>query len=102
MRYWLTFAFIASCSLPTSQAQTTYEVLVNSRGTNAVFRYDASGNFLGETRTLTLAIYTALQTPGGEAVAARLVAVSLALAVAALALAEWSNRRLRAWLHAPC
>lgn len=48
MRYWLPLTFIASCSLPTSQAQTTYEVLVNSRGTNAVFRYDASGNFLGE------------------------------------------------------
>lgn len=61
-----------------------------------------AANIPGETRTLTLAIYTALQTPGGEAVAARLVALSLALAVAALALAEWSNRRLRAWLHATC
>ncbi|HMM77712.1 MAG TPA: molybdate ABC transporter permease subunit [Gammaproteobacteria bacterium] len=61
-----------------------------------------AANIPGETRTLTLAIYTALQTPGGEAVAARLVAVSLGLAVTALALAEWSNRRLRAWLHASC
>ena len=33
---------------------------------------------------------------------ARLVAVSLGLAIGALALAEWSNRRLRAWLHATC
>lgn len=61
-----------------------------------------AANIPGETRTLTLAIYTALQTPGGEADAARLVAMSLALAVAALVVAEWSNRRLRAWLHAPC
>jgi len=61
-----------------------------------------AANIPGETRTLTLAIYTALQTPGGEAVAAKLVAVSLSLAIVALALAEWSNRRLRAWLHAPC
>ena len=61
-----------------------------------------AANIPGETRTLTLAIYTALQTPGGEALAARLVALSLGLAVAALALAEWSNRRLRAWLHTPC
>ncbi len=61
-----------------------------------------AANIPGETRTLTLAIYTALQTQGGEAAAARLVAVSLGLAIAALLLAEWSNRRLRAWLHAPC
>ena len=61
-----------------------------------------AANIPGETRTLTLAIYTALQTPGGEALAARLVALSLGLAVAALALAEWSNRRLRVWLHTPC
>lgn len=61
-----------------------------------------AANIPGETRTLTLAIYTALQTPGGEAVAARLVAVSLGLAVGALAIAEWSNRRLRAWLHTAC
>ncbi|MCC7121395.1 MAG: molybdate ABC transporter permease subunit [Gammaproteobacteria bacterium] len=61
-----------------------------------------AANIPGETRTLTLAIYTALQTPGGETVAAQLVAVSLALAMTAIALAEWSNRRLRAWLHAPC
>lgn len=61
-----------------------------------------AANIPGETRTLTLAIYTALQTPGGEGLAARLVALSLALAIAALALAEWSNRRLRAWLHASC
>lgn len=61
-----------------------------------------AANIPGETRTLTLAIYTALQTPGGEGTAARLVAVSLGLAIGALALAEWSNRRLRAWLHAAC
>ena len=61
-----------------------------------------AANIPGETRTLTLAIYTALQTPGGEGVAARLVAVSLGLAVAALLLAEWGTRRMRAWLHAAC
>ena len=32
----------------TADAQTTMEVLVNSRGTNAVFRYDLGGNYLGE------------------------------------------------------
>ena len=37
-------------------------------------------NIPGETRTLPLAIYTALQTPGGEAEAARLSALSIVLA----------------------
>ena len=37
-------------------------------------------NIPGETRTLPLAIYTALQTPGGEAEAARLSALSIILA----------------------
>jgi len=37
-------------------------------------------NIPGETRTLPLAIYTALQTPGGEAQAARLSALSIILA----------------------
>jgi molybdate transport system permease protein len=42
----------------------------------------------GQTRTLPLAIYAALDTPGGEAVAARLSIVSIMLALAGLTLAE--------------
>jgi molybdate transport system permease protein len=61
-----------------------------------------AANIPGETRTLTLAIYTALQTPGSEGLAAQLVAVSLTLAISALLLAEWSNRRLRVWLDGAC
>ena len=38
----------------------------------------------GETRTLPLAIYAALQVPGGEAQAARLATVSVVLALAGL------------------
>ena len=53
-----------------------------------------ASNIPGETQTLPLAIYAATQTPGGEAVAARLAAVSLALAVAGLLLAELAGRRL--------
>lgn len=52
-------------------------------------------NVEGETRTLPLAIYTAIQTPGGEAQAARLVVLSVVLALAALVIAEWSARTLR-------
>ncbi len=42
----------------------------------------------GQTQTLPLAIYAALETPGGEAVAARLSIVSIILAVAGLGIAE--------------
>ena len=52
-------------------------------------------NIPGETRTLPLAIYTAIQTPGGEAAAARLAGLSIALALAGLTLSEIAARRLR-------
>ncbi len=54
-----------------------------------------ASNVPGETQTLPLAIYTALQTPGGENIAARLSVVSIALAVAALLAADFAGRRLR-------
>jgi molybdate transport system permease protein len=54
-----------------------------------------AANIEGETRTLPLAIYTALQAPGGEAAAARLACVSILLALSGLALSEWLNARLR-------
>jgi molybdate transport system permease protein len=49
----------------------------------------------GQTQTLPLAIYAALQVPGGEAVAARLALVSLCLALAGLLLAELLGRAAR-------
>jgi molybdate transport system permease protein len=52
-------------------------------------------NIPGETRTLPLAIYSAIQSPGGEAAAARLAALSIALAIAGLALSELALRRFR-------
>ena len=48
----------------------------------------------GETRTLPLAIYAALQEPGGEERAAALALVSLALALTGLLLSDWLARRL--------
>lgn len=53
-----------------------------------------ASNIPGETQTLPLAIYAATQTPGGEATAARLAAVSFGLAAAGLLLAEWVARRM--------
>jgi molybdate transport system permease protein len=50
-------------------------------------------NVPGETQTLPLAIYAALQVPGGEAAAWRLAAVSVALSLAALVASEALARR---------
>ena len=55
-------------------------------------------NVPGQTQTLPLAIYTALQSPDGEASALRLVGCSVLLALGALALAQWSHRRVARWL----
>jgi len=52
-------------------------------------------NVPGETRTLPLAIYTAIQTPGGETAAMRLAALSITLALAGLILSEVAARRVR-------
>jgi molybdate transport system permease protein len=52
-------------------------------------------NIPGETRTLPLAIYSALQSPGGEAEAARLCGLSILLALIGVMLAEFADRRVR-------
>ncbi len=51
-------------------------------------------NIPGQTRTMPSAIYAFLQVPGGEDAALRLVAVSVAVAMAALLLSEVIARRL--------
>ncbi len=60
-----------------------------------------ASNIEGETRTLPLAIYTATQTPDGDAVALRLVGLSMALAIGAIAASEWLHRRAQRWLGRP-
>jgi molybdate transport system permease protein len=57
-----------------------------------------ASNIPGETRTLPLALYTALQTPGGEALAARLAGISIALGLLGLLVAELLASRLRGML----
>jgi molybdate transport system permease protein len=52
-------------------------------------------NIPGETRTLPLALYTALQTPGGDALAARLAAISFVLGLLGLIASELIARRVR-------
>lgn len=52
-------------------------------------------NIPGETRTLPLALYSALQTPGGDSAAARLAVISVVLGLSGLLLSEWIARRVR-------
>lgn len=51
-------------------------------------------NIPGQTQTIPTAIYSFLQIPGGETAAARLVMVSIVLALGALLLSEALARRL--------
>ena len=52
-------------------------------------------NIPGETRTLPLAIFSLVQTPGGEAGALRLVVLSIILALAALLFSEYLAARAK-------
>jgi molybdate transport system permease protein len=53
-------------------------------------------NVPGETRTLPIAIYGALQVPGGDATVWRLALISIALSLIALVLSEALSRRVHA------
>ncbi|WP_236710694.1 molybdate ABC transporter permease subunit [Novosphingobium barchaimii] len=52
-----------------------------------------ASNIPGETQTLPLAIYSALQMPGSDIQVARLAGLSVLLSVGALVLSEWLARR---------
>ena len=56
-------------------------------------------NVPGQTQTLPLAIYSALQQPGAEAMVWRLSAISVALSLFALIASELLTRRVRRGLH---
>jgi len=56
-------------------------------------------NIPGETQTISAAIYTYTQMPGGDAAALRLVGVSIAIALVALVVSEWFARRAGTRLH---
>lgn len=55
-----------------------------------------ASNIPGETQTLPLAIYQAIQTPDGDAMAARLAGLSIVLALGGLLLSELLARRVKA------
>jgi len=50
-------------------------------------------NIPGETETLPLAIYTFVQSPGGDAQAIRLSLIAVVLSIAALITSDWLTRR---------
>ena len=50
-------------------------------------------NIPGETQTISAAIYTLTQVPGGDAQAMKLVVISILISVVALILQEWFGRR---------
>jgi molybdate transport system permease protein len=56
-------------------------------------------NIPGETQTISAAIYTLTQVPGGDAAALRLVVVAVAISLAALIAAEWFARRAGTRVH---
>jgi molybdate transport system permease protein len=56
-------------------------------------------NIPGETQTISAAIYTLTQTPGGDAAAGRLVLVAIAIALLALIASEWLARRAGMRFH---
>ncbi len=52
-----------------------------------------AANIEGETRTLPLAIYSGLQTPGSQGAVTRLAIISIILSLGALMMSEWLVRR---------
>src|SRR5688572_26978112 len=50
-------------------------------------------NIPGETQTISAAIYTLTQVPGGDAAAFRLVVIAVVIALVALIASEWFARR---------
>jgi molybdate transport system permease protein len=56
-------------------------------------------NIPGETQTISAAIYTYVNVPGGDAAAGRLVIIAIVLALAALIVSEWFARRAGMRLH---
>ncbi|MDC9582951.1 molybdate ABC transporter permease subunit [Xenorhabdus sp. PR6a] len=59
-------------------------------------------NIPGETRTIPLAMYTLIETPGAETAATRLCVIAIALALISLMLSEWLTRWGRKRLGAAC
>ena len=56
-------------------------------------------NIPGETQTISAAIYSLTQVPGGDAAAMRLVVIAVLISLGALVISEWFGRRAGARVH---
>jgi molybdate transport system permease protein len=56
-------------------------------------------NIPGETQTISAAIYSLMQVPGGDVAALRLVVVAIAISLAALVASDYFGRRAAKRLH---
>ena len=54
-----------------------------------------AGNVPGETNTIPVSMFAALQSPGGEEAATRLAVIAVAIAIGALMMSEYLARRLK-------
>ncbi len=90
-RFWVFLTNTQPLSLPgvISGAVMCFARALGEFGATITF----VSNIPGETQTISAAIYTLLQVPGGDAAAGRLVLVAVALAFAALIASEWFARR---------
>jgi molybdate transport system permease protein len=59
----------------------------------------SDSNIPGETQTLSSAIYTLTQVPGGDAQALKLVVIAIVISLVALIVSEWFGRRAGARVH---
>jgi molybdate transport system permease protein len=54
-----------------------------------------AGNIAGETRTIPMAVYSYMQTPGKEGATLRLVIISAIIALLAMIVAEYLNKKVK-------
>jgi molybdate transport system permease protein len=96
-RLWVTLTVTLPLALPGIIAGT---VLCFAR---ALGEFGATVTFVsnipGETQTISSAIYTLTQVPGGDAAALRLVVVAIVISLAALMVSEWFARRAGSRAH---
>jgi molybdate transport system permease protein len=96
---WLTVTLPLMAPGILAGAVTAYVASLGEFGAVITF----AGNVPGVTRTLPIALYTALQTPDGDSAAARIALVSFVLGLAGLVAAELLARAIRRRLgRAPC
>jgi molybdate transport system permease protein len=96
-RMWLFFTVTLPLSLPGVIAgmMLAFARALGEFGATITF----VSNIPGETQTISAAIYTLTQVPGGDAAALQLVIVSVIISLGALVASDWFARRAAARLH---